>query len=174
MIHSKTESSEEHGPGNSYGICFRKPCLSYHFGFVLADENAPLGQFRLAPSESYKSLDCHLGSLKWVLPLPFHFLFSFGLLCLCPLFLFSTYFSRVHTQHALIFPSLLCVWSVLWINLQLLRSHQQTFKAAFYNPTTLRYSSHISCLTGCWKFLAAFQQPVQTLHAHIHWDITYC
>lgn len=30
MINSKTESSEEHGPVNSYDICFRKPCLSYH------------------------------------------------------------------------------------------------------------------------------------------------
>lgn len=104
--------------------------------------------------------------------------FSFSLLfwtvLLSPLFLFLSYFSRAHTQHAPIFISLLCGWGVLWINLQLLQSHQQTFKAAFYNPSTLRYSSHISRLAGCWKFPAAFQQPVQTLDAHIHWDITYC
>lgn len=144
------------------------------FGFAWAEENVPLWQFHLAPSESYKSLGCHLGSLKWVLPSPFHFLFYFGLFCLSPLFLFSSYFSCAHTQHAPIFTSLLCGWGVLWINLQLLQSHQQTFKAAFYNPSTLRYSSHISRLAGCCKFPAAFQQPVQTLDAHIHWDITYC
>lgn len=90
MIDSKTESSEEGGPDNSYSICFKKPCRSYHC-------SALCWQLKMFPFDSYiwplpsdKSLDCYLGSLKWVLPSPFHFLFCFGLFCLYPLSLFCS------------------------------------------------------------------------------------
>lgn len=144
IIYSRPESSQEHGPGISSSVCFRKPCLSVIaplFCFVLAEEIILLWQFCSALLESCRSSNfiCvfSCGNQVDLKIIAFFFFFlnsayyvSFPLVSFVRILAVVTLTAKISS---LLFK-IMCIECIM-VNLQHFQSHQQTFNATFYNRT---------------------------------------